>query len=80
MPDIDPAFTALPLRKLADAALSRARSLGAEHADIRVRAHQDAHLSLHDARLDGSRDGEDVGLRGARRARRLLGLRLATST
>ena len=36
MPDIDPAFTDLPLRKLADAALSRARSLGAEHADIRV--------------------------------------------
>ena len=61
MPDIDPAFTDLPLRKLADAALSRARSLGAEHADIRVERIKDAHLSLHDARLDGSRDGEDVG-------------------
>ncbi len=61
MPDIDAAFTALPLRQLADAALSRARALGAEHADIRVERIRDAHLSLHDARLDGSRDGEDIG-------------------
>ena len=39
MPEIDPAFTALPLRKLADAALSRARALGAEHARLPRRAH-----------------------------------------
>ncbi len=34
--EIDEAFTDLPLRRLADAALSRARALGAEHADFRV--------------------------------------------
>ncbi|MBV9652222.1 MAG: TldD/PmbA family protein, partial [Pseudonocardiales bacterium] len=33
---IDPDFLALPLRSLADAALERARELGAEHADVRV--------------------------------------------
>ena len=39
MPDldrIDPEFRALPLAALADAALGRARELGAEHADLRV--------------------------------------------
>ena len=35
MPEIDAAFTDLPLRQLADAALTRARALGAEHADFR---------------------------------------------
>ena len=61
MPEIDAAFTDLPLRRLADAALSRAKTLGADHADIRVERIKDSHLSLHDARLDGTRDGEDVG-------------------
>jgi TldD protein len=61
VPEIDAAFTDLPLRKLADAALSRARALGAEHADIRVERIKDSRLSLHDARLDGTSDGEDVG-------------------
>ena len=61
MPDIDAAFTDLPLRRLADAALSRAKTLGADHADIRVERIKDSHLSLHDARLDGTSDGEDVG-------------------
>ena len=57
MPEIDAAFTDLPLRKLADAALSRARALGAEHADIRIERIKDSRLSLHDARLDGTSDG-----------------------
>jgi TldD protein len=61
VPEIDPAFTDLPLRRLADAALSRAKALGAEHADVRVERIKDAHLHLHDARLDGTGDGEDVG-------------------
>jgi TldD protein len=59
--EIDPAFTALPLRSLADAALARARELGAEHADFRLERIRDQHLSLHDARLDGAADSEDVG-------------------
>ena len=60
--EIDAAFTDLPLRRLADAALSRARALGAEHADLRVERIRDQGLSLRDARLDGSSDREDVGL------------------
>jgi TldD protein len=58
---IDPAFTALPLRALADAALARARELGVEHADFRLERIRDQHLSLHDAHLDGAADSEDVG-------------------
>ncbi|HEU4912113.1 MAG TPA: TldD/PmbA family protein [Actinomycetes bacterium] len=59
--EIDAAFTDLPLRTLADAALSRARELGAEHADLRVERIRDQSLRLRDARLDGSSDHEDVG-------------------
>ena len=33
---IDPEFTGLPLRELADAALQQAKSLGAQHADFRA--------------------------------------------
>jgi TldD protein len=59
--EIDPAFTALPLRALADAALAKARELGVEHADFRLERIRNQHLSLHDARLDGSADSEDIG-------------------
>ena len=59
--EIDSAFTDLPLRRLADAALTRARALGAEHADIRVERIRDQSMSLRDARLDGTSDREDVG-------------------
>jgi TldD protein len=58
---IDEAFTSLPLQTLADAALTRARELGAEHADLRVERIRDQRLSLRDARLDGTSDREDVG-------------------
>ena len=34
-PVVDPTFTALPYRKLADAALSRARDFNVSHADFR---------------------------------------------
>jgi TldD protein len=59
--EIDAAFTDLPLRRLADAALTRARELGAEHADLRVERIRDQSLNLRDARLDGTSDREDVG-------------------
>jgi hypothetical protein len=36
VPEIDPAFLALPMRRLAEAALSRATALGVEHADFRL--------------------------------------------
>src|SRR5690606_15483256 len=59
--DIDPAFTALPLRALADAALARARSLGAEHADFRLERVRDASWRFRDARPAGSSDTTDLG-------------------
>ncbi|MFC9974403.1 TldD/PmbA family protein [Spirillospora sp. NPDC127200] len=62
MHDIDPAFTALPLRALADAALSRARELGAQHADFRLERIRSQTLRLHDAALETALDADDVGL------------------
>jgi TldD protein len=61
VPEIDPAFLALPMRQLADAALSRATSLGAEHADFRLERIRVQDLNLRDAKLEGSHEGEDVG-------------------
>jgi TldD protein len=60
--DIDPAFLALPLRQLADAALSRARELGVEHADVRVERIRTASLHLHDTKLETSYDDDERGL------------------
>src|SRR6266536_4758053 len=62
MPDIDASFRALPARELADAALSRARELGAEHADFRLERVRTGVLHLRDAKLDSSTDAEDFGL------------------
>ncbi|MFI0724584.1 TldD/PmbA family protein [Streptomyces sp. NPDC021224] len=59
--DVDPAFLALPLRALADAALARARALGAEHADFRLERVRSAHWRLRDARPAGSADSTDLG-------------------
>ncbi|GHF64211.1 TldD/PmbA family protein [Streptomyces thermodiastaticus] len=58
---IDPTFTALPLRPLADAALARARALGAEHADFRLERVRSASWRLRDARPTGSSDTTDLG-------------------
>ncbi len=58
---IDEAFTALPLRALADAALARARALGAEHADFRLERVRSASWRLRDARPAGSSDTTDLG-------------------
>jgi TldD protein len=59
---VDQSFTALPLAALADAALARARSLGAEHADFRLEQVRSATLTLRDARPSGSSDTTDLGL------------------
>ncbi|GAA1884379.1 TldD/PmbA family protein [Streptantibioticus ferralitis] len=59
--DIDESFVALPLRALADAALARARALGAEHADFRFERVRDAAWRLRDARLSSSSDTTDTG-------------------
>jgi TldD protein len=58
---IDSTFTALPLRPLADAALARARALGAEHADFRLERVRSASWRLRDARPAGSSDTTDLG-------------------
>ncbi|MGW7571111.1 TldD/PmbA family protein [Streptomyces tendae] len=58
---IDQAFTALPLRALADAALARARALGAEHADFRLERVRSASWRLRDVRPAGSSDTTDLG-------------------
>ena len=59
--EIDASFLALPLRALADAALARARALGAEHADFRFERVRSASLRLRDARTAGSSDVTDSG-------------------
>jgi len=62
MAQIDPTFLALPARRLADAALGRARELGAEHADFRLERIRVASFNLRDAQLESATDTEDVGL------------------
>ncbi|MDQ1495296.1 MAG: TldD protein, partial [Actinomycetota bacterium] len=59
--DIEESFLGLPLRTLADAALARARELGASHADLRVERIRSQNLRLRDASLEGRRDDEDTG-------------------
>jgi TldD protein len=59
--EIDASFLALPLRALADAALARARTLGAEHADFRFERVRSASTQLRDGRPAGSSDGTDTG-------------------
>jgi TldD protein len=61
MRQIDADFLALPLRRLADAALQRARELGAEHADFRLERVRAETLSLYDTRLEGASDADDLG-------------------
>ncbi len=59
--EIDPEFTALPLRRLADAALSRARDFGVGHADFRLERIRNQDIRLRDGRLQGASDHEDLG-------------------
>ncbi|MDT0381702.1 TldD/PmbA family protein [Streptomyces sp. DSM 42041] len=59
--EIDPSFLALPLRALADAALARAKALGAEHADFRFERVRDAGWRLRDGKPAGSMDSTDTG-------------------
>jgi TldD protein len=58
---IDAAFLQLPLRTLADAALSRAHDLGCSHAEFRIERIRSQHLRLRDASLEGRLDDEDTG-------------------
>ena len=62
MPEIDPSFTGLPLRQLADAALARASELGATTADVRIERIRTGYRRFRDARLETASDDEDLGL------------------
>jgi TldD protein len=59
---MDPAFRALPLAGLADAALARARELGAQHADVRVERIVGQSIELRDGTVSGVSDAVTVGL------------------
>ena len=60
-PNVDQEFVSLPLRSLADAALSRAAELGAEHADLRIERLRSQNIALRDGRLQSANDGEHLG-------------------
>ncbi len=58
---VDPTFLDLPLRQLADAALTRAAELGAGHADVRIERVRSQQLRLRDATLESRSDDSDAG-------------------
>lgn len=60
-PGIDPAFTDLPLRRLADAALNRCRDFGVEHAEFRLERLRTQYVSVRDGSVQGVDDSEVVG-------------------
>ena len=73
---LDPTFTALPYRELGDAALGRARELGASHADFRFERVRYQHLGVRDGVLQGAQRRRGPRLRGPGDPPRRLGLRL----
>ena len=60
--EVDPALLALPLRQAADAALQASQDLDVDYAALRVMRLRSRDVSLRDARLEGSHDGDDIGL------------------
>jgi TldD protein len=60
--DVDPQFTRLPLRELADAALQQAADLGAGHADFRAEQTRSQQIRLSDGNLETLFDADDIGL------------------
>jgi TldD protein len=60
-PKLDQSFTSLPYRALGDAALTRARELGAGHADFRFERVRYQSLVVRDGVLQGANDQEDLG-------------------
>lgn len=61
MSGLDPSFVALPYRALGDAALTRARELGATHADFRFERVRYQNIRVRDGALQGASDSEDLG-------------------
>ncbi|MEP7089615.1 MAG: TldD/PmbA family protein [Nocardioidaceae bacterium] len=59
--EIDASFTALPYRRLAEAALSRAQDFHVSHADFRFERIRSQSVRVRDGRLQGASDTEDLG-------------------
>jgi TldD protein len=59
---LDRSFLSLPLSRLADAALGRARELGAAHAAVRIDRVRAGRILLHDAALRSNSDTTMTGL------------------
>ncbi len=59
---IDETFLALPLERLGQAALGRARDFGVTHADFRLERVRYQYFSVRDGALEGAQDAEDLGL------------------
>ena len=59
---IDSDFLDLPLRSVADAAIGRARELGAEHADVRIERSAGQVLRLRDGVVATAQDSTTIGL------------------
>jgi TldD protein len=61
MQGIDPSFTALPYRRLSEAALNRARDFHVSHADFRFERVRYQRINVRDGHLQGAGDDEDLG-------------------
>ncbi|GAB3624826.1 TldD/PmbA family protein [Mariniluteicoccus endophyticus] len=59
---VDERFTSLPLDALADAALARAKGLGAEHADVRVERLRTGVRAFRDGALENASDSVGLGM------------------
>jgi TldD protein len=59
--EIDASFTALPYRRMAEAALARAQDFHVSHADFRFERIRSQDVKVRDGRLQGASDSEDVG-------------------
>src|SRR3954452_20398625 len=59
--ELDASFTALPYRRLGEAALARARDFHVSHADFRFERIRTQHIRVRDGALQGAADSEQVG-------------------
>jgi TldD protein len=59
--EIDGSFTALPYRRMAESALTRAQDFHVSHADFRFERIRSQHIRVRDGRLQGAADSEDIG-------------------
>jgi TldD protein len=58
---IDPSFTALPYRRMAEAAMARAHDFHVSHADFRFERIRSQDIRIRDGRLQSASDSEDLG-------------------